>query len=100
MLADDEDEDGGGFILRPSFPTVLEVTPVIDVPLSFSLLLSSLYCRGPYTTAMCSSTSTYPMTDLGGVRGVQMHPPLTALTCIEAALLYESSCGDNHENSQ
>ena len=96
MLADDEDEDGGGFILRPSFPTVLEVNPVIDVSLSFSLLLSSLYCRGPYH----SHASTYPMTDLGGVRGVQMHPPLTALTCIEAALLYESLCSDNHKNCQ
>ena len=47
MLADDKDEDGGGFILRPSFPTVSvnetsttisEVNPVIDVPLSFSPL--------------------------------------------------------------
>ena len=55
MLADDEDEDGGGFIWRPSFPTVLEVNPVIDVPypsLSFSPLSTAeghipQPCAGP-----------------------------------------------------
>ena len=100
MLADDEDEDGGGFMLRPSFSTVLEVNPVIDVSLSFSLLLSCLYCRRVIYHSHVQVHLNLPNDRFRWGKGSANAPSLTALTCIEAALLYESFCSDNHENSQ